>query len=74
MGSAPLADDTVTKRATTAPQWVVESGRLGKQLFTSPKLAREAARRTSRSHGAPVQHYRCTVCDGWHVGGKNKTR
>lgn len=64
----------MTKRATKAPSWVIESGCLGKQLFTSPQLAREVARRTSRSHGDPVQHYRCAACDGWHVGGKNKTR
>lgn len=58
----------MTKRATTKPQWAIESGCLGKQLFTSSPLAREVA------HDGAVQPYRCSACDGWHVGSKNRSR
>lgn len=64
----------MTKRATTKPQWAIESGCLGKQLFTSLPLAREVAHRTSRAHDGAVQPYRCVKCDGWHVGSKNRSR
>lgn len=64
----------MTKRATRAPSWAVESGCLGKQLFTSLRLAQDVAHRTSRTRGAAVQAYRCLQCDGWHVGNKNKPR
>ena len=64
----------MTKRATTQAAWRTASGCTGKQLFTSLALAREVAHRTSKAHSGAVQPYRCAVCDGWHVGNKNKIR
>lgn len=62
----------MTKRPTPQPQWATQAGCQGKQLFTSLPPARDVAHRTSRSHGAAVQPYRCAVCDGWHVGNRSR--
>jgi hypothetical protein len=43
------------------------AGCWGKQAFASPKHASKASR-SMKKHGKPVQHYKCLVCDNWHIG------
>lgn len=41
----------------------------GKELFSSPQLARDVAKRR-QGRGQQVDAYRCKVCAGWHIGSR----
>lgn len=58
MMAAPLGDEASA------------SGCFGKQRFTDPALARKVAHQSSQRKDAAISAYKCTVCNGWHVGGR----
>jgi hypothetical protein len=33
-------------------------------------VARRVAKRMARTRKAPLEHYKCPICKGWHVGKK----
>lgn len=43
----------------------------GKRAYDSAEEAHEAVRLTNRhDRGRPVEAYRCSTCQRWHVGGR----